>query len=224
MARPLGEPGRTVSAKPPVWKHVRVPVAVMVVEVAFMLTTRPIWNNHTVQSRELIGESLRLTLPGDYILDMKGETVFRRRPYFYTLETFTMTRLERGLIMDDIPKRLVATRTCVATYDDSRLPSRARSFISDNYLPVGLVRVAGKYLDDAQVKPEELLQFEIQIPARYMILSRHGSVDGLLDGTPNSGARFLDPGPHSFQPKDAQGLVVAIWDRAIEKHFTPFDF
>ena len=34
-------------------------------------------------------EVLRLTEPSDYVLDMKGESIFRRRPIYYVLEAIT---------------------------------------------------------------------------------------------------------------------------------------
>ena len=60
---------------------------------------------------------LRLTNPSDYVFDCKGETVFRRRCFYYVLEPFTLVRMQRHLIVNDIARRCVATGTCVAVID-----------------------------------------------------------------------------------------------------------
>ena len=39
-----------------------------------------------------------LTMPGECVMDAKGETIFRRRPYYYAFEGFTEERIERGLL------------------------------------------------------------------------------------------------------------------------------
>ena len=80
---------------------------------------------------EIISAVLRLTGKTDFVMDAKGSSVFRRRPFYYVLETITIRRLELGLIQDNIPERLIATRTPMAIL--SRMPPRARNFIVKNY-------------------------------------------------------------------------------------------
>ncbi len=49
------------------------------------------------------------------------------------------------------------------------------------------------------------------IPASYEIIGRDSQVTGLLDGTPDEGARFLQPGKHTFvQTSAGQGLAL-LW-------------
>ena len=66
----------------------------------------------------LLADVLRLTDPSDTIMDLKGETVFRDRPFYYVLEIVTLARMQLGVIPDTIPEALVAHRTCVAAADD----------------------------------------------------------------------------------------------------------
>ena len=36
-----------------------------------------------------LADVLRLSRPQEYVMDLKGETVFRRRPFYYTIEAVT---------------------------------------------------------------------------------------------------------------------------------------
>ena len=63
----------------------------------------------TQREREILAEVLRLTRPGEFVMDFKGECVFRQRAYFYVLEPLTFVRLRRGLIVDNVAERLVKT-------------------------------------------------------------------------------------------------------------------
>jgi hypothetical protein len=75
---------------------------------------------------------LRLTNPSEYVMDSKGETIYRRRPFYYVLEGLTGMRLKEGLIKDTISEGLIAHQTPVATV--RRMPLEAAAFIRTNYL------------------------------------------------------------------------------------------
>ena len=89
---------------------------------------------------------LRLTRPDDYVMDAKGEMIFRRRPVYWALEDITIARMREGSIADDIADRLVATGTPVVIMD--RLPARDVAFVERNYVPIcpsgGLICIAGQ--------------------------------------------------------------------------------
>jgi hypothetical protein len=89
---------------------------------------------------------LRLAAIFHLVMDPKGEAIFRRRPVRYAYEEVTRARMARGLILDDGPERLLATRACVAANDLKRFPDRSRVYLEQNYLPVGRLRVAGTLL------------------------------------------------------------------------------
>src|SRR5262249_36920696 len=84
----------------------------------------------------LIASVLQLTDRDDYVMDLKGESIFRRRPYFYVLEYITKERLDRGLLRDTIADDLVATSTPIVLQYRPGYPWNARAFMDQNYLPL----------------------------------------------------------------------------------------
>jgi hypothetical protein len=171
-----------------------------------------------------LSQVLRLTDPDDYVLDLKGQAVFRNRPFYYALETMTLERMKRGLIEDTIPERCVETRTCVASAEIGRFPPRARRFLEENYVTVGAWRVAGRMLEPEPAGGAgRVLSFEVTIPARYAVVGEDGAARGSLDGVAYDGPRALDPGPHRFVPTTpAGGRLAVVWAQAVERGFSPF--
>src|SRR5581483_8398091 len=138
-------------------------VALGVIEIVLVLFGGPLWRDQTQAENLLLADVLRLTGPEDSVVDVKGETVFRPRASYYVLEGITRTRIKQGSLPDDIPDRLVAAHTCVALGDDYRFPTITRAFLQANYLPVGPLRVAGRWLDPPpQDNPS--VPFTIAIP------------------------------------------------------------
>src|SRR5262249_46451936 len=131
-------------------------------------------------------------------------------------------RMARGLILDDGPERLVATRTCVAVNEVSRFPDRSRAYLEQNYLPVGHLRVAGRLLDASERDPAGQMPFDVPIPARYALIGQSETPAGVLDGAPYDGARFLDAGPHGYAPGAGHARIAVIWAQAAERGFSPF--
>ncbi len=208
-----------------------LPIAMIAVEVLFLLYSVPPWQDDARKHINVVDAVLRLTTPTDYVMDAKGETVFRRRPFFYALERVTRTRLERGLIVDDIAKRLVATHTAVVTADQSGFPPSGRAFMNEHYLSVGALRVLGQFLTpepklSASGEPvygiPDQLRFDIAIPARYAIAAEDGRADGLLDGSPYEGPRALEAGVHEFVPSSSSAPLALIWAPALERGYSPF--
>ena len=197
------------------------PTLVAVLEIALLLGTGLLWRDNTREEITLLADVLRLTQPSDPIIDLKGETVFRPRSSYYVLEGITKARIKRGLIPDDIPERLIATRTCVAVADNDQFSPRTRTFLQENYVPVGQLRVAGRLLT-AQAVEGATFTFDIQIPARYAIVAESGTAKGWLDGTPLDGARFLAPGRHEFHSSSGGGQLAVVWAQAVERGFSPF--
>jgi len=211
--------GRTGPARP--WLDAAAPAAVAVAELVFLLAAVPVWRDGTRDEVGLLTDVLRLTRAEDPVLDLKGETVFRSRPFYYALESVTQARLRQGLIVDDIPERLIATRTCVTIADVGLFPVRGRAFLEENYLPVGRLRVAGRLLA-SHIDGTGPIAFEIEIPARYSMISDAGAAAGGLDGRPYEGARFLDRGHHEFRPSAGTGRLAVVWAQAVERGYLPF--
>ena len=203
---------------------VLVPTLVAVGEIAALVGGGHLWHDETHPATDLLADVLRLTQASDLIMDLKGETVFRRRPFYYPLEGITRERIERGLIVDTIPESLVATATCVAAdVPHFYFLPRAATFLRQNYLPVGRLSVAGRLLTaPGSDESSNVLSFEVQIPARYVIVAEKGEAAGWLDGTLYTGARVLAAGPHDFRPSAGGGRFAFVWAQAVERGFSPF--
>jgi len=197
-----------------------MPMVAIVLATQAMLRSSPPWVDATGESTELVAAVLRLTTPDEYVMDLKGESVFRRRPYYYVLEYITKERLERGLLPDSIPEDLVATRTSVVAEDRNGIPPRGRAFMAANYLDIGPVRVLGRMLPDGDTA-ERRRAFEVVVPGRYAILAEHGTASGALDGVPYDGARWLAAGTHEFVPERDDHFAL-LWSKAVETGFVPF--
>ncbi len=211
---------RRVFGRAPWW----LPGAIALLEVALIFRREPPWINHAQGTERQVGTVLRLTAPGEFVMDAKGAAVFRPRPYYPVLETFTMREFRAGRRRDDIAERLAATGTAVVIR--AGLPERSQAWVEANYLPVGAgVGVAGKLLGDPG--PDGEIRFPVALAARYALISRRGEpAAGWLDGEPCDGQpRTLAAGPHRFRPAaggggDA-GAPVLFWARAYERGFLP---
>jgi hypothetical protein len=201
-----------------------LPAFVAFAEVAFLQGAQPGDRDHGGIEPVLLRSVLRLTDPEDYVLDCKGETVFRRRCFRPVLEWITIKAIARGLITDDAPQRCIATHTCVvATVIMQRFSESTLQFIEHNYLPVTeTLRVAGAVLQPS-VKDSRRFDFEVVIPASYKIISRDQNVSGTLDGPPYHGGRFLAAGPHTFESTSTSHNLILLWTQAVDRHFTPFE-
>jgi hypothetical protein len=192
----------------------------LVVDVRWLVHHVPIFGSGSTDRIAAISEALRLTKPGEFVMDPKGDLIFRPRPYYFVLETLTKKRLKRGLIKDDLPQTLIDTRTAVIETTYSRMSPSAIRFVQANYVPVGYLDVLGKKL---AVGPDGTASFDVVVPERYLIVARDGDVAGTLDGQPLDGARALEAGPHQLKLTTPAKDVVLLWARAQEKGFSPFD-
>jgi hypothetical protein len=189
------------------------------VEIAVALGHRDLRENLAQPELGVVSDVLRLTTPDEPVMDVKGEAVFRRRPFFYPLEQVTQARMALGLIPDDIPERLVATRTHVALGDSRQFPSRAREFLTAHYVPVGRLRVAGTVLDPATTGGE--IHFDLPIPGEYTLVGEGGPPRGLLDGVRWDETRHIAAGPHSYLPAVTDGRIGVVWAPAVARGFVP---
>ena len=207
-----------------IWRVMPIPALFGVCELLIALLVHPFWQDKAKLESDLLRATLKLTEPGDFVFDRRGETVFRQRCFYPIIETFTKERIRRGLMADNTIQRCIDTRTCVATLPDD-MPLATFRFLEQNYLPVGnRLRVAGVLLHSST--DEKHFDFEIVIPASYKIIARGGSaVVGVLDGEQYEGKeRFLSPGAHTFvQTSTAHDLVV-LWAQAVDRHFRPTEW
>ncbi len=199
-----------------------VPAALVVVSAAVVISWEKPWPDLTAPYRAQLAEVLRLTRPGERVMDFKGESIFRPRPSPLVMEEITLERIASGEMVDDVPARMRASATPVARTDLGLFPETTRRFIAAHYLPVGAWRVVGCKLEPAPA-PGPARRFRLEIAARYAAITGHGPARGLLDGMPADTPRFLAAGPHEYDAAPGEGTVFLIWAAAVERGFTPLD-
>jgi len=201
-------------------RRVPLPAFIGLIDVFAVIVSRPFWFDGGRAETNLLRGVLRLTDPGDYVLDCKGETIFRQRCFRPVTESIMLERLMRGLAVDNAAERCIETHTCVAVMK-GRMPGGARQFIWDNYLPVGDdLQVAGRFLPPSTTDSSRV-EFDVTIPAAYKIIARDCPVSGVLDGTPYEGARFLEAGKHTFVSALPGEPLLLVWAQAVDRNFIP---
>ena len=200
------------------WPIFLLPLLVVCWQLAGILRVHPPFEQTNQKNVQIISDTLNLTHPGETVLDAKGQTIYRPRPYYYVFEQITRERVERGDLVDDAPKRLVLARTPVVVESHWLTPATGR-FVNQNYLSVGSVRVLGKKIASSAVGHVE---FEITIPENYTLVGLNGLVSGTLDGAEINGPRDLAAGPHNIVLNSPEDSVAIVWSRAIEKGYSPF--
>jgi hypothetical protein len=170
------------------------------------------FENNTDWHVTMMDQALRLTRPGERLIDIKGETIYRERPFYYAMEIVTRSQMAQGIIPDTIAQDVVRTRTYAAQADGPMWPPAGRAWLSDHFVNLGRLRAAGQW-----VKLDGT--FTIGVPGEYVVLNDRGEARGVLDGTPYTGARVLDAGAHRFEGE--QGVCV-VWAPAFRRGHSPF--
>lgn len=194
----------------------RNPLAAFATIVVLMLGS--LWHyadrfaNNTDWHTTMMDQALRLSHPGEVVMDLKGEMIYRRRAFFYAFENITRAQIAHGLLADTVAEDVVKQRAYVAQADGPMWPPRARAFLSANFLNMGRLRAAGQWLKDDG-------SFSIAIPGEYVIVGPAGELRGTLDGTPYNAARALTAGTHRFE--NGKGAAV-LWAPAFRRGHSPF--
>lgn len=183
---------------------------------------------------------LKLTSPSDYVMDAKGETIYRKRAFYPVLERVTQIRIKNGLMEDTIQADCIAKNTSfISTY---RLKN------GDEWLKKGYINIKGGFWipgqmlpapeatpassnnidgakepkESATAAPLNTRHFKLLIATRYRFLSPKGAVQGIVDGQPMSEETiYLKAGEHEFTTSEAGPLAV-LWENAERVHFSPF--
>jgi hypothetical protein len=194
----------------------------LAVELFIDVLHGPLRGDQTGPTTAIVAAALRLTAPDEAVFDDKGDAVFRRRAFVPVLEDITREAMAEGRIADTIPEAILAQHVCVATLTSRRLPPRGKRFLDANFLPVGPVRVCGRWLPGAAGQPPyPAAVFQVEIPGRYIILGSGGPARGRLDGTELTAPRDLAAGVHVFAPRSPPPWAL-LWARAAERGFSPF--
>jgi hypothetical protein len=195
-----------------------VPLLIVCWQMVSIVKAHPPLKQTNQKNVRIIADTLNLTYPGETVLDAKGQTIYRARAYYYVFEQITRERVERGELVDDAPERLIMARTHVVIESHWLTQATAR-FVSQNYISVGAVLVLGK-----KVFPDKRgqVQFEIVIPAEYIVEAPNGQISGTLDGTEIKGPRELSAGMHVLALNNPVDSVAIVWSRSKEKGYSPF--
>ena len=169
----------------------------------------------TTEHYTMIRQVLGVSRPGEWLMDIKGETIFRPRPYYFIFELITRRAMERGLLPDTIPEALIAKQVHVAQADGPFLPKRGAAFMRANYMDLGRIRASGQWIANDG-------SFTIAIPGEYVVLSEFGRAIGRLDGVAQAAPRRLAPGPHHFDRQLPGERLAVLWAPAFARGYSPF--
>lgn len=188
-----------------------LPAFAIAMLVAIVVTAQP-WRNEAERSIVLVEEVVALTHPGETVMDLKGETVFRRRPFYFVLEAITNVKLRLGVIRDTIADTLVHSRTYVVAGE--ALPPAALKFVHRYYVPWGAVHVAGAELEP--LHDGSPASFDIGVPGPYVVLGERGVVRATIDGVAvgRSGIN-LAAGRHHVVAHEKTERPVVVWSGAL---------
>lgn len=194
---------------------------VVAAEIVLLFASAPPWRPADVAHAARIRDVLRLTDPGERVMDLKGETIFRPRAVRLVLEQVTRAQIDAGLVPDDIPEQLAAREVTVAVHDSRNIPPRTKQFLNDSYVNVGRVRVIGRRV--TVPAGGGVIRFEVGVPGRYVVVSPRGLVpQARVDGVVVASGRRLEPGGHQLDPAGEAGPLAVVWSRAVERGFSPF--
>jgi hypothetical protein len=175
-----------------------------------------LWEDGLKDQRELLKDTLKLTKPGDFLMDRKGETIFRRRPVYLVYQQATVRAIEEGRIADPDPALLTKTGTAVVIGDSMGLTDQMKKFVGKNYLPAGdgRLRVAGRSLLFYEENGGLAARAPIYVPGDYVVL-RGGKV---LRETP-----VREAGWHDVDLGGAPGPATLFWKAAWDLGFRPIE-
>lgn len=183
----------------------RVYAAIGIVSIAALFYYARAFRDETEWHITMMQQALRLTRPGEMIMDVKGETIYRRRPFYYVFETVARAQMMRGLIRDTVAADVIRTRTHVAQADGPMWPPQARAFLSENFLDMGRLRASGQWIAKDG-------SFAIAVPGEYLVVSERGAMGP---------AREYAAGRYRIHRKTNEPLAV-MWAPAFRRGHSPF--
>lgn len=187
----------------------------VVAELVAVIAEAPPWQDQLAAQRSELTAVLHYTNDTDTVMDPKGDTIFRMRPYYPVLESLAMRRLRRGQMADTIVDDLINRRTMLVVL--RRLPPTSARFVMLNYVQAGGdIWVAGRMLPDHQFSHT----IDVNIPGDYVVTDGSQRLSGSLDGGPVADHWFLDRGTHHLV---VSGIlpVALVWTQAFDRGWHP---
>ena len=203
------------AAMVPLFLGRRAALALAFVELLFIVLIGTPWRDNLSPSTELIAQTLKLTSPGESVIDLKGEMLFRRRATYPVFEKITRRAISRGALPDTLAADVLRTRTMVVIADNEGLPTLGRAFLLRNFIPTGRLRVAGLIVPPAG-------SFRVEVPGEYAVVSERRNFHGRLDDVEYAAPRFLGAGVHTITAAANGGRNAIIWQRAAARGFSPW--
>jgi hypothetical protein len=188
-----------------------IAVPVLVAALASLVDAR-VWRRSDPTRERFVDAAVALTGKDDYVFDLKGDAVFRRRPVALVYEDVGRALIASGRIADRGPEEIAATGCCTAIRDTTHLPPRTRAFLNRHFVDLpfvdhGLLRVCGTHVRGTS--------FEIAVPQTYAVVAREPA-RVVIDGLPYRGPRALGAGRHSLA-SGGNDRVTVIWWRAAKE-------
>ena len=181
------------------------PVALFAGCILYNLYFAELWQPRDAQRAEFVDAVTTVSAPGDYVFDLKGDSVFRRRAVRVIFDTVGVRLTRLGKLPDHGPEDLVARGCCVAIDDFSHIPPRTRAFLNAHFIDLGAVRVCGSVVRNGE--------FTVGVPQRYAVEAR--ATKALrIDGIPYDGPRFLAAGRHTLTGAGDEPVTVLYWRAA----------
>ncbi|MBV8156059.1 MAG: hypothetical protein JO278_00285, partial [Dyella sp.] len=188
---------------------------VLAAELATVIAYAPPWHDTLAEQRAELAMVLRYTDPTDTVMDPKGDTVFRTRPYYPVLESLAMRRLRKGQMTDTIADDLVSHRTMLVVV--RRLPRDSARFVMHNYVPAGGdVWVAGRMLP-ADGTDQAI---DVAVPGDYVLTDGHRRLAASLDGAAVADHWSLERGVHHLKATDGTPVAL-VWAQAFDRGWRP---
>jgi Dolichyl-phosphate-mannose-protein mannosyltransferase len=175
-----------------------------------------LWEDGLRDQRELLKDTLKLTRPGDFLMDRKGETIFRRRPVYLVYQHATVRGMREGRLPEPDPGLLTETGTAVAIGESIGLTDKMRKFLGKNFTPAGdgRLRVAGRSLLFFEEGGNLAARAPIYIPGEYVVLK---------DAKVLQQTRVSQPGWHDVDLGGETGPASLFWKPAWDAGFKPLE-
>lgn len=179
-----------------------------------LLSESPIGRDGLRAHRDLLRDTLALTRPGDSVLDLKGETIFRRRPIFIVYQHATVRAINEGRLADPDPFLLSGAGTAVVVGGNSGFTPAMKIYLKEHYVPIasGNLRVAGQRLKPSWHEGRWVAPTPVTVAGDYVFL-RNGARVGEV--------HVARAGETTFDFGDDRQPRLLFWKRAWDAGFRP---